>query len=416
MVHTQHRVHLSTQLGFTLMEVMVAMAVSAIVFGAGLMGFAELQRVVRHQSKVTYAGQEAKTLSELIVAETQEVGGDTVRPWSIVAVRDNYNAKADPPVADELHIAVINPNARDPIRAFVTSGTNKVWFYVADDSQSCASRFPAGTSSQIVLTAPNGFAWRNLEVLNILEPAQQRTFFFWTFYFCEVQVKTGVNYLADYPLGVAEGGPHTGTCPPRDKGANDCIPEASPISLSSDLSNGYVQLVETKHYYLEDQTLKADYIGWQGTNVGQYETVLAEGVLDFQVALGYDVRAGSGRDGRANMLPGSMAFADEWAYNSYYECGDYVGQTGDADCISADNFLADATPQDLRLASVGIVFGEKGMEISTRTTGTTGCYAQGSFAGVAARVLNGSAIQTSQEAMISTALSTAYLRNINVYR
>lgn len=102
---------------FTLMELMVAIALAGIISAATTAAFVGLYRAQKRLEQQAEADQEAKFLLDVILSRAQQAGGDQIRPWDALLV-DNACASttisgvslpACPGGSDRIHLLRLDP-------------------------------------------------------------------------------------------------------------------------------------------------------------------------------------------------------------------------------------------------------------------------------------------------------------------
>jgi prepilin-type N-terminal cleavage/methylation domain-containing protein len=117
--------------GFTLIEVVVALALVGVIAAAGTSIVLQLNRSLRVQAARMRADEEAKQLAEWLVFETRGLGGDALRPWEAIVVHagDDTTACAatgDLPACDGSDRLVVSfvDNTLLPCRLSGSNGAN----------------------------------------------------------------------------------------------------------------------------------------------------------------------------------------------------------------------------------------------------------------------------------------------------
>lgn len=249
--------------GFSLLEMMVALAISAVVVAVGTQVIAAMLKTTKKMAANAQLDSQAQLITEALAAEAQGVGGGALRPAGAVMV-NNKRAGDPPPVTDELTLLIVD-DTKNPcgISGF---HSNKPKFIQAG---TCCANTEFAANNLVALVSPDGD-------------------------------KTGVKLFS--PLG--------GGCK-MNVSASD-FPTAPTLAvMETQFTGGSALVVRQRKYFLDDtthqlQVLDTDLSGNSRTRI------VAENVYDFQVALGYDV-PNPARDGVSTDTGGTD---DEWLFNA----------------------------------------------------------------------------------------------------
>ncbi len=287
--------------GFTLIEMMIALAISAVTIAVASSVAVSIGRTVAKTTKGVEADSEAKMLTEYLGSQMHGVGGATLRPWGSVRV---INGPAGTP--DELIITELDDDINLDCGIAEHPGTSiagnvKMTTTIDEDDSSsspaetCCFEGLALTGREVVITDEDGVNWEQATIAGATEG------------------NCRINFSAS-----------TANPTNRSFGAASTI----------DFDNGSILLVNTRRFWLDgNEELKVDETLSDGVTT---EVLLSNRVRDFQASLGYDVNPRDGRVGSSNDTN------DEWLFNAP---GDAMGSGG----------LAGALTQDLRRVAVGVV-------------------------------------------------------------
>ncbi|MDP2342532.1 MAG: prepilin-type N-terminal cleavage/methylation domain-containing protein [Deltaproteobacteria bacterium] len=112
--------------GFTLLELMVAMAIATIIGAAAVGAGMLLNRVMVDTRKRAVLWDEAKRLEEAMLSQLQEAGGDPLRPHEAILVENNCGARDGMPSCDGADRITITRSriGLPPCKVSGTSGAN----------------------------------------------------------------------------------------------------------------------------------------------------------------------------------------------------------------------------------------------------------------------------------------------------
>ncbi len=117
--------------GFTLLEMMAALAISGIIAAASMTAFIGISHATRRVEQQAHADAEAKQLVDYLMGSVQQAGGGLVRPWMGIAIDDNCTtsltvAGQTLPAcdgSDRLHIATPDPDGNQCTIVSVSGST-----------------------------------------------------------------------------------------------------------------------------------------------------------------------------------------------------------------------------------------------------------------------------------------------------
>ena len=102
---------------FTLMELMVAIALAGVISAATTAAFMGLYRAQKRLEQQAEADQEAKFLLDVLLSRAQQAGGDQIRPWDALVVENNCAAATIGGVSlpacggtDRVHLLRLDPS------------------------------------------------------------------------------------------------------------------------------------------------------------------------------------------------------------------------------------------------------------------------------------------------------------------
>jgi prepilin-type N-terminal cleavage/methylation domain-containing protein len=339
--------------GFTLIELMVSIAITGIVTTAVVAAFAGVNALLARAERQSELRSKAKSLSDFFVTELQQVGGGAVRPHMAVFVEDSCAPRGDFPTCtsgaintDRLMYARTLPgfdsctleSASGGLGGTVTATIKK------DASGKCDCLSAAWDAKTVYLTKEDQFIQRFVD-----GPPSG----------CTVKLKPGQTVHQNLTSGL------------------------------SDVDTGVLTVVSMVTVFVDHAThkLRAHVNANQETptsivfndNSTDHETAtLANDVYDFQVVTGYD----NGSDGILKRTGGPD---DEWMGNA---AADAMGSGG----------LAASTLTDLRAVRVNFVVGATGMASGNTVQ------------------IEGSQLLTIPKTLLHTATSNAMLRNTFLFQ
>ncbi|HEY4223418.1 MAG TPA: PilW family protein [Myxococcota bacterium] len=233
--------------GFTLVEMLVALALSSVITTAALEAFVAVSRLTRRSEQEAYADQEAKLLSDYVMSTVQQTGGGNIRPWMGVAVDDNcstsvtVNGQTMPACdsSDRLHVAVVSPTASQCTVTSVVGNT-----VTSPTGSCCLNNAEFLNQSVVVFTAGSG-EWR-------------------------ADRCTAIN---------------TGTCTCTLTGNASAYGN---FNGSTNFASGWITPGTTDSFFLDPTTQTLKLLSDSDNNGTPEITELADRVADFQVQLGFD--------------------------------------------------------------------------------------------------------------------------------
>lgn len=291
--------------GFTLTELMVAMAISLtiLIMGAGVY-LGSLGLYIGMQSRSSLS-QDAILLVDYLRNELIVAGGGSVRAWMGIWVEDNCAARSvfpDCAGSDRLTLTTAsNPLQECGITSMVSAGVLQVAF--SSPGVCCLQPAAAGEISFLgqntIVTLDGNFTNQYVTAVDLAA--------------CRITIQPGQAAGWDQSGGVV------------------------------DWSGGTVTLVNVETLYLDPPTevlMRFTDRNNDGVVDAGEAAIVAIGVLDFQVALGYDFNPA---DGKITTLAGGLN--DEWLYNA-------VGET-----FGAGVFTGSFTKSSLLMVSPAVILG-----------------------------------------------------------
>lgn len=263
--------------GFTLVELMVSLAISGIVFAAASTSVIAVMKTLKRTEKQIQIDIETKILSEYLSSQLRVIGGGALRPWHGIDLEENWNGDG----SDRLTVLELAPDLEECVIQTRTGGGAAIHFDAAD---CCINS--SWNSRHLLATTEGGEEWSSL-------------------------FSTGVNGSSCHLI-----------FPPGHNGLGK-----SKVVTASTFSGGALIPVRVKRYWLDESThqLKVDI---SEPNTNGFETqILADQVYDLQFALGYDVHPA---DGSVEDLGSDN---DEWLGNA---AGDAMGVNGLQDAQETD--------------------------------------------------------------------------------
>lgn len=280
--------------GFTLLEVMVASAISVTILGLALSALTDLNRQMARVQQESVANDESKLLNDYISTAMVAVGGGMLRPWTSLWVEDGWGATG----ADRLTFATLEDLALQcPIERVIGS---RLW---VDDEHDPCCLSSAFLNRQIIAVSgePDGNGhWANYRVDDV------------DLVSCAITLKEGMGAVLDNA--------------PTDVNAWE---------------EGFIAVVHLRQLWIdpaEDHLMVREDFDHDGIID---DRVVADRVIDLQAAMGFDVAPWDWRvdnDGTTD---------DEWLYN---DPEDTFSQ-GDGQRLEY------AQLDELRMVMIGIITG-----------------------------------------------------------
>jgi prepilin-type N-terminal cleavage/methylation domain-containing protein len=245
--------------GFSLIELMVAMAIAGITISIAVFALAQINKTSKQVRTNAYLDKEAQMLIEYIIADAQGAGGGSLRPGGAVTV---VNGTAG--ASDRVTVKVLDPSVPECL----ISGWTGNHAEFDDAGACCADNWTPGTT--MTLVSPTGDLSMTLTVPTTPIPSCRLGF----------------------------------------------IPAAHPeISSTADLwakfDGGSGMVVRERSYYLDAATRELRLDDFDLTGAARTR-LIAEDVYDFQVALGFDVP----NPDRDNSVTNTNSTTDEWLFNA----------------------------------------------------------------------------------------------------
>lgn len=249
--------------GFTLVELLVTLVISSVIVSAAVSGIVALNEQTILVKRRAELETEAKLLTEVLVSQLQGVGGGSLRPWSVINVRNNQG----PYQSDEIILAELDSSLNE-CAIVARPGAGNVFRLGNDEDGNCCMSDPAAWEGR-VLMAVNG----NGAIVRVLESNNANG------------ANCQINFVPNAGAGL-------------DKLPGD----------DSEFVGGSLLAVQIRRYFVDAAT-KELVLEMDTNNDGTPERhVLADRVYDLQVALGYDTN-----QDRAVFSNGTAA--DEYLYN-----------------------------------------------------------------------------------------------------
>lgn len=254
--------HPSWHRGFTLIELMVALALTAIITTVAAQVGSSLLSGIRRNMGRTQADEEAKLIADYLVTALQSLGGGSVRPWATVSVSNNAGVNG----SDILNLVEIDDNMQCAIAS--RAGINL--FFVDPGGCPCLTGVVDGM--QAIVISPTGDRWQNVQIKSPNTAA------------CKANLDSAaglVTMIDHVPVG----------------------------TVDANFNNGTMVIGKTKRFMITGTSVLS--VQEDTNNDGTEEqTDLADNVFDLQVALGYDVPPSN------SQVTDSGNQHDEWLYNS----------------------------------------------------------------------------------------------------
>lgn len=275
--------------GFTLLELVVAITLGSIAVGLAMQSVLALMASFRTQEVRQEADDDAKMLVDYLVSNLQGIGGGSLRPWAVVKATNSTSA------SDKLMVLVPD----DTLPECSTTGASGANFNVSSSPSCCLTA--AFDNRQFIAISASGTQIGGFRATNVNTSS------------CNLQANPG-------------------------QGANP-VPAAA--NSQSTYAPGTIVAGKVIEYYRDSATNTLRI--WEDTDAdgaidSNEETIIADRVFDFQVALGYDAKVVDGA------IEDSNSASDEWLYNA---SGDAFGSGG----------LNTASNDDLRMLWVGVTVG-----------------------------------------------------------
>jgi prepilin-type N-terminal cleavage/methylation domain-containing protein len=320
--------------GFTLLELMVSMALVSVILTAVVSAFGTMSSILSRTERQSELRSRAKALSDFFVSDLQLVGGGAVRPHMALHVENNvanargaYPSSTDGPrTSDRLSYVRVLPGLVDC--ALTTASA---------DITSSGGDFKTATITVKVPkpVAPDTGCILSGTWVNKLVHLTKDDFY-------------SQRYVSSFTGDVTTGWTVTlkpGVYPASSTG------EATKTAAEvlGTFAGGVLTRVAVVTVYLDVAThrlmahINADDQNADSVAISPGESaVLAHDVYDFQALLGYDV------DGDAR-LPRTGGTDDEWMFN--------------APSDATTGTLMDVSLSDLRAIRIGVVVGAKGLTV-----------------------------------------------------
>jgi len=275
---------------FTLLEVMVASTMALIVISAGVTSVLLITRTMNRTGQGSAIVTEVKLLSEFLVAQLQGLGGGAVRPWMVTVIENNTGADgsdvirfADVPATVPTSATIMSNLGNGAFSLFVPEpfrGRGRGRCLLADLRKDIDNDgLPEATSNtaaaysslelsdhEAILVSPSGETWRSVVVQSVgLEESQGG---------CVVRlVGTGT--------GLAPNGLLVGADRFIDVGGREDLEQ---------WVGGQIAFVRAREWRFEPAGggRPGRLVERLRTRGAIEERTLFEGVLDLQVAVGYD--------------------------------------------------------------------------------------------------------------------------------
>lgn len=249
---------------FTLMELMVAIALAGVISAATTSAFIGLYRAQKRLEQQAEADQEAKFLLDVLLTRAQQAGGEQIRPWDALVVENNC--------AGTSIAGVSLPSC---------GGTDRVHLL----------RLDASVPQALLLTgAPGGF---DGSVFRGTGAGSS----------CSLASSGGRTGL----LVAKTGEMRPATCTGLNTSSCTCVDPGSASGFKNDtpstnFDGGVFAVGFIETYYVENGVLKV-LADKDGDGVGEVEE-LADRVADFQVDFGFDTDANFSVDGFSAVIDG----------------------------------------------------------------------------------------------------------------
>lgn len=259
--------------GFTLIEVMIAMAAGSILLAVGLSGFQTIMQTMTTAERSSEASEDAKILNEYLGANVQSLGGGAVRPWAAVNVLDNAGFDN----TDIVQIYELDDSF--PECTITSRSGNNLWFAKNAITNNCDCLTGVHSGLRVMITTQDGAYWGGLEVQNTNLGVCKANF---------NPVATGLDRLPGSPGDFVGGAMSVGR-----------------FKVFQVNSNNELEMVFDIDGDGTDDTM-----------------TLIDRVFDFQAALGYDKAPSDG------IIVDNNDNTDEWAFNSGAANSDALGSGG----------------------------------------------------------------------------------------
>lgn len=269
--------------GFTMIEMLVALAISGVVAAAAIMAFVSLARATRRIEQQAHADDEVKVLTDVIMTRVQQAGGGQLRPWMVLEVDDNQGLACQTPLtlgavtlpacdlsgsnSDRLHV-VIGADATQCTINTVVPSTNAITQARSPTASCCVNATDFDDRSLVLVGADGSLA------------AGQ-----WTTSFC---------------THVDPGNCACNTTPALNGYASPLVQAGTVPNL---LDGGVMMPGTTLTYFLDHTTGILSYVSDEDNDGVVEVSELADHVADFQVQLGFDTDGDQVADLYSNGYP-----------------------------------------------------------------------------------------------------------------
>jgi len=336
---------MSTRRAFTLLELMVASTMALVVVAAATSSVLLIIRTLNRTGQSSAVVTEVKLLSEFLVAQVQGLGGGAVRPWMVTIVRNNTGAGG----SDVLSFADVPATSPGSATIMSNLGDGAFSLFVPEPFRGrgrgrCLLKdlrkdldhdgLPESTATtaaafevrdlidrEVILVSPSGETWRSVVLANV--------------------------GLDESPAGcfVRFAGSNTGLVANGMLAAADRFTQPGGREDLEQWVGGQVAFVRAREWRIEPagDGLPGRLVERLRESGPVEERTLFEGVLDLQVALGYDFdpfdgvlrETGDGRD-------------DEWVNATTVD-------SHRVDAIPGGLPAIDVGPELIRMIDVGVV-------------------------------------------------------------
>ncbi len=284
--------------GFTLVELLVTLAISSVIISAAVSGIVALNKQVISLERRAALHTEAKLLTEYFVSDLQAAGGGSFRPWSMIHVDNDFNDSG----SDRIVLAEVDEDLGEcAIVGRSGSGANFTMSHPAD--------------GVCCLSVPSTTAWSNRTVM-------------------------AVNKNGSIVKIMKSNNANASSCKinfPPGHGGSVADELAKLPGDDTDFVDGAIAVVRIKKVYV-DHTTHQLILEEDADSDGTLEThVIADGVYDLQAALGYD-------EDSDRTIRDTNDTADEFLFN---HPSDEMGTGG----------LTEAKVTDLRMIQIGLIVG-----------------------------------------------------------
>lgn len=290
--------------GFTLVEVLMALAISSVVLTIAFQVLVNMTGSIRALEQGALASDEVGLLSEYMLEKLMCVGGDTIRPWAAVWVEDDFCGDG----TDRFTIVELEDHSLQ----CTFSEFDGTTLSTGDTKDCCLTE--VFVKQQVIVVSGSGDENGHWASKTVTAVDTKR---------CTATMEEGQARVLD-------------NLPPDD----------------AVWGGGSVAVVRVRSVWLDATTDELKFTE-DGDGDGTLETtVVADHIIDLQGALGFDV---SPWDWRVTDTGGRD---DEWLYNVE---GEVLGK-------SETPGLEAARRDDLRLIRVGLVVGAPAKGLANRST------------------------------------------------